>query len=68
MSDLTKLLQEKIEQALEMEQAQTGVWHLLRLRDTVNEMYEKETITDAEYAVVYKGIEDGIYILEKSLK
>lgn len=68
MSDLTKLLQEKIKQAVEMEQSQIGVWHLLRLRDTVNEMYEQETIADAEYEEVCKGIEGGIYTLEKNLK
>lgn len=65
MSDLTELLQEKIEQAMQVEEAQTGVWHLLRLRDTVNQMYEQETITDAEYEEVCKSLENSIYTLEK---
>lgn len=65
MSSLIELLQEKIRQAMQVEESQTGVWHLLRLRDTVNQMYEQETITDAEYEEVCKSLENGIYTLEK---
>jgi len=41
---------------------------LLRLKDTVNKMYEQKHITDLEYEITSKGLEDGIYILSEKEK
>ena len=68
MGSLIDLFQEKIERAMQVTPEHEGVWHLLRLKDTVNKMYEQKHITDLEYKITSKSLEDGIYILSEKEK